>query len=43
MKEIIKDEEQLFIQEKTPNPLQYKYELKFEKDIFSLTIANKFR
>ena len=38
MKEVINDEEQLFIQEKTPNPLQYKYELKFEKDIFDLTM-----
>ena len=38
MKEVIKDEEQLFIQEKIPNPLQYKYELKFEKDIFDLTM-----
>ena len=31
MKEVIKDEEQLFIQEKTPNPLQYKYELNLKK------------
>lgn len=42
MKEPIEDKDELFIKEKTPNPLQYKYELKLEKDIFNLSIQINF-